>query len=533
MKKVKKMLALVIALAMVLGTMGMSVLAEDTDPTGGSNGPAVVPTAKTGTITINNAGIGETYNIYKVLDAEVGAEGAIVYKGSIPADLTNYFEANDFGEIGIKDGVSDADLFTALKNWAANASAAKDPIIATTNVVRFEGLDFGYYVVTSTQGNGTAVSVTSTAPDAVTYEKNTTVPQPTKTVADKEYSIGDTIEYTVTFPGANYMIPEENGTPKPENAKIVTSYVVSDTLPAFLSNVAITSVTIGSGSDATAFTAEQIGTANQTFQGTNKSFTIPWATYDATAKKWTSNYANGTVVTVVYTAKLTSSARVGVDNTNTVTVKPNVGSDDNDTEEPWDEEWSDDETVKTYATAIKKVDEDGKPLAGAKFKVEGLTAVVGDAGVYTVTAYDPTNITLDNSTEMQVNSNGMLYIVGLDKELSLSLTETEAPTGYNKLSNATTVTSQMQTTETIKKSGYRKYDAKGNIVEESETEISEGTKVTANLEDLNVTAIGIQNNKGGVLPSTGGIGTTIFYVVGAILVIGAGVVLVTKRRMNQ
>ena len=42
----------------------------------------------------------------------------------------------------------------------------------------------------------------------------------------------------------------------------------------------------------------------------------------------------------------------------------------------------------------------------------------------------------------------------------------------------------------------------------------------------------IENNQGATLPSTGGIGTTIFYVLGAILAIGAGILLVTKKRMN-
>ena len=44
--------------------------------------------------------------------------------------------------------------------------------------------------------------------------------------------------------------------------------------------------------------------------------------------------------------------------------------------------------------------------------------------------------------------------------------------------------------------------------------------------------ITIDNNKGQELPSTGGIGTTIFYVVGTVLVLGAAVVLITRRRMD-
>ena len=216
-------------------------------------------------------------------------------------------------------------------------------------------------------------------------------------------------------------------------------------------------------------------------------------------------------------------------------MQPNVATGTGDNEEPWDESWEDEQTITTYATAIKKIDEDGNPLAGAKFKIQGLTAEVGEDGVYTVTAYRPSGddaISLDDSTELEVNDDGMLYIVGLKSALTLSLTETEAPTGYNKLAEAEEITSQQQTSETFKITGYRKYDSKGNIIEESEETIDDGVEVTCNLENLDAAAIEIENNKGTVLPSTGGIGTTIFYVIGAALVLGAGVLLVTRRRMN-
>ena len=55
--------------------------------------------------------------------------------------------------------------------------------------------------------------------------------------------------------------------------------------------------------------------------------------------------------------------------------------------------------------------------------------------------------------------------------------------------------------------------------------------MTKNVADGSLTAE-IENKEGTALPSTGGIGTTIFYVLGAILVVGAGVVLVTRRRMS-
>ena len=513
MKLFKKMITFVLVAIMTVAMGATSVFAE-----GANSGPDTVPTSGTGTITVNNAAKGETYKAYKILDAEVGANGAIVYKGEIPDDLASYFTKNDAGEITLADNVAQDALFAALKTYV-NGKGADKEITAESSTVVFANLDFGYYVITSTQGGGAAISVTSTKPDGVVNEKNVTTPKPEKTVDGESYSIGDTITYTVTFNGANYRGSDKD-------ARIVTSYDVTDTLPAFLTNATVTSVKIGE--------TETITDLDVSGFATNKKFNIPWATWNATAEKWESLYNNGTLVTIVYTAKLTDVVRVGFNNTNTVTVSPNVGKNDGK-EEPTEESWSDDAEVKTYATAIKKVDKDGKPLAGAKFKVQGLTAT-GEDGVYTVTAYKPTGvgaITLENSTELEVDANGMLYIVGLKDALTLSLTETKAPKGYNKLNAPVQVTSQLQSTETYKKTGYRKYDAKGNIIEEVEQETAEYTEVVKNLSELDAKAVQVENQKGTELPSTGGIGTTIFYVLGGLLAVGAGIVLVARRKASE
>jgi LPXTG-motif cell wall-anchored protein len=87
------------------------------------------------------------------------------------------------------------------------------------------------------------------------------------------------------------------------------------------------------------------------------------------------------------------------------------------------------------------------------------------------------------------------------------------------------------TTVIYETSGTRYYDAKGNLVSESSSETTTQT-VAKNYTDLDGNAVEVVNNKGTELPSTGGIGTTLFYVIGAILVLGAGILLVTRRRMN-
>ena len=151
--------------------------------------------------------------------------------------------------------------------------------------------------------------------------------------------------------------------------------------------------------------------------------------------------------------------------------------------------------------------------------------------MYTVTEYDPQG-SLDDATELEVDANGMLYIVGLAEDVTLTGEETEAPDGYNKVNGAVTLEPQVMSIAIYKKDGYRKYDGKGNIIEESETEQQGFVQVIKNLSELDAAAVKVINEKGTELPSTGGIGTTLFYVIGAILVLASGILLVTRRRMS-
>ena len=126
------------------------------------------------------------------------------------------------------------------------------------------------------------------------------------------------------------------------------------------------------------------------------------------------------------------------------------------------------------------------------------------------------------------NAQGKLttQVRGLDQG-TYYLEETVAPEGYNLLDEAVAVTiSATHTTE--------------GTTDQVTYSSSTGATITDGTVDLTqdanakqpVATVQIINNSGSVLPSTGGIGTTIFYVIGAILVLGAGILLVTRRRMN-
>ncbi|MGM9586339.1 MAG: isopeptide-forming domain-containing fimbrial protein [Candidatus Limivicinus sp.] len=508
MKTIKRISCLLLALALILA-LSVTAFAQNIDS--GKGGTA--------SITVKNASKGETYKVVKLFDASVTGkeDGSIVYTGTIPEGLEDYFVVVD-GYIQVKDAAKTADgslsenAVAALKTWAEgqtpDASAVSDG-----SALVFTNLPFGYYVITTTQG--TAITVDSTNPDAIVYDKNSKEPGITKSVNDPDVYIGQTVTYTTTATTANYL-------GEGKDAEIVTQYVIEDTLPAFLTDVTVTSITIGGVAYTVDGAVPQFGTVAG---HTNKAIVIPWA--EKIDGKYVSLYNNGAQIVITYTAKVTAEAVVDSNgNTNEVILTPYTTPDDDTTPDPWEDTWRDDETIWTYAAALKKVDENGAPLAGAKFAANGLT-VTGSKGNYTVTAFDPASTTL--GTEMETDDNGHLVIKGLPSDVTLTVTETEAPDGYNKLQDSISLTPTVinETVTVSSKTTY--YDADGNVVDE---ETSSSTTVITYNEKLKEAAVEVENNKGLELPSTGGIGTTIFYLLGSVLLVGAAILLITKKRMS-
>ena len=147
---------------------------------------------------------------------------------------------------------------------------------------------------------------------------------------------------------------------------------------------------------------------------------------------------------------------------------------------------------------------DGKdPLPGAQFELwandAALTFIDNGDGTYTYSA-DGTVTTLDMTT------NTTISVKGLDNTWTYTLKEVTVPAGYNKADDVT-------------------------INGSSLTKVEEGTDTSMTSTALFKETV--ENKKGAELPTTGGMGTTMFYIVGSVLVIGTAVVLISKRRMAR
>lgn len=461
-----------------------------------------------GSITIENATIGESYTIYKIFDTDSTGKGSIVateaQKNFYEAQGNNpfVFTANTSGTYNVSVG-QDQDVISFLRGFVTDVDGVvtvdpdflavvdySEPIEADAVSETFANIPYGYYLVTSSLGS--VVTLNSTTPDQTVIDKN----QPggtgfEKTVAgeDEVVEIGEQFTVTLKFTATNY----DGETP-------IDKYTVSDTLPEGMQLVS-EQPTIRVGEQQVQPDSYQFNSDANSF-----SFDITWREGE------TFKYGSPVEVVVTYDVVLTDAADIQEGITNEAELDW-TGNDDGPSK--------DTETVYTYALAIQKVDEKGKPLGGATFEVTNngekvmVSEVEGQPGVYVV---DPTS----ESNVVVSPASGTIVIKGVDNE-TYTLTETAAPAGYNLLGEPVTVlpTETGKTTITIY------FDAEGNV---ADTETTSSTTVDTTVP---VTAEVVVNQAGSMLPSTGGMGTTALYIVGGALVAATGITLVVRRRMNN
>lgn len=486
MKTMKRALALVLALSMVLALGLTTVLAAG--ETAGVNNDS-------GKITIDNAVVGQTYTVYQILKLESYDADANAYAYKAADNWASFINGNDIkgpyvsvdeqGYVTWVDGANAAAFAKlaqdyAAKNTIGNEGAKK----ADSATVEFTGLNLGYYLVDSTLG--TLCSLDTTNPTVTIKEKNV-VPTNVKTVKeDSTGSYGESndadIGQTVNFKST---ITAQAG---------AQNYVFHDTMSSGLSftgaeNVSVTlnSTLITAGNATYTVVAEKL-TDGCTFE---VRFTQAFCD--------TLN-ANDQIV-ISYSAVLNKDAVVaGEGNPNES--KLTYGDEGKTETKP--------SVTKTFTwkmDVLKHNDKDAG-LAGAKFVLSknsdgsNLIALIHSGNnTYRVAAAGETEHVI---TEITTDQTGKFTITGLDSD-TYYLIETAAPAGYNVLKEPVKVT----------------ISDKGQLAV-IENEISK-----------DVAEVRVLNNAGAELPSTGGIGTTIFYVLGGLLVVCAGVLLITKRRMNK
>ena len=481
MKHMKKLASVLLTLVMALVLTVPAFAAQEGTLTGGS-------------ITINDAVPEQIYNAYQLLYLESYNKdaGAYAYKANSAWEnwlktQTSYVSFDTQGYVTWVEG-ADAAAFAELAqaeavkmtaDATATASAAAEG--STYSTVKFKNLKLGYYLVDTTLG--TLCSLDTTNPDAVVEEKNE-APTNVKTVEEdstgnygkkNDADIGQTVNFKST-------ITAQAG---------AENYVFHDTMSAGLTYTGVTGITLNSSAvDVSNYTVTAPAADGDTFDVT---FTQAFCD---TLK------ANDQIV-ISYTATLNVNAVIaGEGNPNTS--KVSYGDSSNTKYTP-------DSQTKTYTWDVDvfkytREGETEKALAGATFTLSKNTndeltpiALVSEGNnVYRVA------MTGENSTvtEITTDATGKFTIQGLDAD-TYYLDETKAPDGYNILASPITIV------------------IGDNGVVNGTAETPQG-----------VDEVKVLNQTGSVLPSTGGIGTTIFYVLGTILVLGAGVLLVTRKRMS-
>ena len=475
MKRFKKLAGLMLALVMVLA-MALPAFAE----------------GETGSITINDAVVGQIYTVYQILDLESynASANAYAYKATtawntfINSDAIKgtYVEVDAQGYVTWKSGADAAAFAKAAQKYAKdNSIANQGSVTATTTTVSFTGLDLGYYLVDTTLG--TLCSLNTTNPNATIEEKNE-VPTNVKTVEEdstgnygekNDADIGQTVNFKST-------ITAQAG---------AENYVFHDEMSTGLTYTGVTGITLnGTTVDASNYTVTAPAADGDTFDVT---FT---QTFCDTLK------ANDQIV-ISYTATLNENAVIaGEGNPNTS--KVSYGDSTNTKYTP-------DSQTKTYTWDVDVFkytmsNNTETALAGATFTLSKNSngsnpiALVSEGNnVYRVAKTGETGTV----TEITTDATGKFTIKGLDAD-TYYLTETAAPAGYNKLAGPVTIV--------IGENG----------VVNGTTEAPQG-----------VDEVKVLNQSGTELPSTGGIGTTIFYAVGGALAVGAAILLVVKKRMKN
>lgn len=509
MKLMKKILAIVCTFVMII-SMATGVNAVDGSST----------TQPKGSITVTNAAANETYKAYKILSLESYDEQAQAYSykrpggswdGFINSNIDKFFVSDSEGYITLKSTNNDevrklainAIGFAQKNNLKATATATATASASETGgaTAVFENLDLGYYVIEST--SGTACNLTTALPNVTITDKHENPSVIKKIVeggniinegAQNSVNIGDSVGFETTI----------SVTPGIKN------YILHDKMD---NNLEFSRV-----SDVKLFYPNESDTNNQNkIIAANDYYNVKSAEEDGSALKdkctfelsftprFYSEYKEAidkkliTKIKVRYYAKVKNSAPINkaMKNTTWLTYgEKNTPTDKSETE------------TYTYGIPVFKFTGNDKGLAGAKFILYGQNHEESDAIKFTQDTQDTQDSKKYTYAADQKNPNATTTLVSPDgghftieglQAGTYYLKETEAPQGYNKIQKSIKI----------------------EILEDGSIKV-DNNAITGDVR--------VQNKTGSILPSTGGMGTTLIYVVGSILVLASGIVLFSKKK---
>ena len=511
MKTAKKLLALLVVAVMLAAILPTALAADPTY-----------------SITITNAATGHTYEAYQIFTGTLTTTGEGENAVTTLSDIVWGSGVSEAGQTALGKA---ADVAAKLQNGTTSvvdfgksvngylATVAGSDSEPENGQYVISNLPAGYYLVKDQDGslgneNDAYTQYLIRVVKNVTAEPKSAMPTVDKKVHDEtadaesratdgwgesaDHAINESFQFKLTA-----SLPADTDFGAYETYKVE----FTDTMSAGVTFESIDSVTVD----------------RQTLAADEYSYT---AVAGDAGKSWTLTIANimgvsgvnltdGADIVVIYNAHLNEKAQVNHEsgsttNRNDVYLEfsnnPNASGDMGKT--PVDSVW-----VFTYEVDNTKYDATDStkktPLAGAGFRLYDSTGTTEISLIYdaTISAYRPVK-SGETPVEMKSADNtGVFNIKGLDAGTYI-LKETTVPAGYNKCDDYTVVISA------------------------THAEDASGTSATTTLSGDSKVTNTIENKKGSTLPETGGIGTTLFYVIGSILVIGAVVLLVSKKRMS-
>ena len=515
MKTIKRSIAFVLAMILTLA-MSVTVFAEGEG------------TKKTVTITVNEAQKGHTYEAYQILKGDVSKSQTTLsnvdWGTGIQADKKKDLEPSE----NVKTYVEKLSQMTTSDEIKAEAqkiaSVLSNTVAGSVSVTQdnakteIKGLEPGYYLIKDKDGS---LTVDEENDEAEAYTEYIL-----KIIADT------TITPKTAVPSVKKKVMDTNDTDNKNDAKIgwqdSADYDIGDdvpfqltaTLPANLQSYKSYYLkfddTLSQGLDF----KEKTVTVKLGDKDVKSLFKI---NYDKASNKLTFTcdnildnkdkngnkieVKNGDTIVIEYKATLNKNAVIGsTGNLNKVKLEfsnnPNKGGEGDRGETPEDRV-----IVFTYKLTVKKVDKENKPLTGAEFTL------------FKIVDGKDKPVKVENII-FSTNAEGTEFgFAGLD-DGTYVLRETKTPDGYNSIEDLTFTISA-------------KHDENKDIPELTElTGDPASGSVNVFTPEKDGLSTDVINNKGSVLPSTGGAGRVAIYVIGAILVLGGGIVLVTKKRVR-